>query len=175
MTTCKNKYHSLLILPLLLLSCLSCGMVDDFQEVARQSSLDGVVDAVMFRAGGGGATSGFSYSLFVVKKGSGIDKSNDVLLQADHLTNMRLAWKSDRILEISYDEARIFKFKNFWQSKDVQNFQYVVELKLAPNHGGHALSRRVRFLEGFDMSGRIIPSDSSRDSIPLDTLNGGIK
>ena len=76
---------------------------------------------------------------------------------------MKLEWNVDKILEIHYDEARIFQFKNFWYSKDVQNFQYVVELKLAPlNEKGHSLSKKDRFIEGFDMSGNQINNDSNR-------------
>jgi len=148
----------------------SCGIGRDSEEVARLCSPDNKVEAVFERAGGGGATSGFTYALFIVKKGMKVMKSDDVLFQADHLKNLHLNWKSDRILEISYDEARIFKFTNFWQSSNVQNYQYVVELKLVSNKEGHALSKKDRFLEGYDMSGRIIHPDSSNDSISLEPL-----
>lgn len=143
----------------------SCGSIDDFQEVARQTSPDSVVDAVLFKAGGGGATSGFSYSLFVVEKGASFKKSDDLLFQGDHIKNLRLEWKNDKILEIHYDEARIFQFKNFWFSKDVQNFQYVVEIRLVPSkEKENSLSKEDRFIEGFDMSGNRIENDSNQDT-----------
>lgn len=169
----KNYMLSIfVVLPILI---TSCGLSDDFEEIVRLSSPDNLVDAILYRAGGGGATSGFTYSLFVVKKGMKPDKSNNILFQADHLTNANLVWLPDRILEIRYNEARVFQFKNFWHSRDIQNFQYVIEIKLAPTHDGHALSRKVRFLEGFDMSGRIISPDSSNDSACHNKLNPKIR
>ena len=42
-------------------------------------------------------------------------------------------WSKPRKLEIRYDQARIFSFVNFWQSKDVDNFKYVVEVQLVPS------------------------------------------
>jgi hypothetical protein len=80
---------------------------------------------------GGPATVGFSYRLFIVPKAARPAKDDERLL-ADQVRNLTAAWKPSRTLELRYDEARIFSFSNFWHSKDVDDFKYVVELRLVP-------------------------------------------
>jgi hypothetical protein len=51
---------------------------------------------------------------------------------ADHPKDLKIRWRAPRKLEIVYDEARFFQFSNFWHSKEVDDFKYVVELQLSP-------------------------------------------
>jgi len=50
----------------------------------------------------------------------------------DKIGNVTAVWTKPKKLEIRYDQARIFSFTNFWHRKDIDNFQYVVELQLVP-------------------------------------------
>ena len=63
------------------------------------------------------------------------------LLSADHQKDLQLVWSKPKVLEIRYENARVFKFSNFWHSQEVQNFEYVVELRLMPR-GESSLSER---------------------------------
>lgn len=121
----RLKYVAFLFLVGLLVACGT-----DYEELWRVSSPDSRVDAVLVRTGGP-ATVGFSYRLFIVPKAASPGKSGEVLL-ADQVRNLAAFWRPPRTLELRYDEARIFSFSNFWHSKDVDNFNYVVELWLVP-------------------------------------------
>ena len=97
----------------------------------RVTSPDLRVDAVFVRIGGGGATVGFSYKLFIVPRGAKPGKSGENLL-ADKIGRVSAIWSQPRKLEIRYDRARIFSFANFWSSKEIDNFTYVIEVQLVP-------------------------------------------
>jgi len=60
--------------------------------------------------GGGGATVGFSYKLFIVPRGAKPNRTDELLL-ADKIGNASAVWSKPRILEIRYDQARIFRSK----------------------------------------------------------------
>lgn len=100
------------------------------EEIVRVTSPDSVVDAVLVRTDGG-ATTSFGFHLYIVPVG-GEPQVGHELFTADHMVGQKIEWKRPKSLEIQYEEARIFHFSNFWQSKDVQNFGYVVELHLKP-------------------------------------------
>ncbi len=108
------------------------------EEVYRVTSPDGVVDAVMLRKNDG-ATVPYVYEVHVVPKGEKTDEDFRNFV-ADHVSDLEIAWQAPKLLKISYAEARIFEFSNFWQSADVQDFKYVVELRLAPASDSFSLS-----------------------------------
>jgi len=110
-------------------------------------SPDGVVDAVQVR-GNCGATTSFSENVFIVQSGAKMPAPKDQcrVFSADHVEGLKLQWREPKVLEIHYKEARIFHFKNFWHSKDVQNFTYVVEIRLKPETKDYSLSRRDRWV-----------------------------
>jgi hypothetical protein len=109
---------------------LMCGCGANSEELWRVTSPDSRVDAVLVKAGGP-ATVGFSYKLFVVPKGAHPGNTGELLL-ADHVSNLTAVWPKPGRLEIRYEEARIFSFSNFWQAKKLDNFKYIVELRLVP-------------------------------------------
>ena len=113
----------------LVLFVAACSM--DADEMWRVTSPDLRVDAVFVRIGGGGATVGFSYKLFIVPRGAKPGKSGENL-SADKIGRVSAIWSQPRKLEIRYDRARIFSFANFWSSKEIDNFTYVVEVQLVP-------------------------------------------
>ena len=53
---------------------------------------------------------------------------SDIIFLADKAEGVSVFWQTPKKLVISYKEARIFKFKNFWSSKDLDNFQYIVSV-----------------------------------------------
>ena len=134
----------------LAISCLS-GCINiagdwHFGETARVTSPDGVVDAVL-EEGNGGATTSFSYAIFIVPRGMKFEEKSPpfehdrAVFSADHQIDLQLVWSKPKFLEIRYEKARVFKFTNFWHSQEVQDFKYVVELRLMPS-GKSSLSER---------------------------------
>jgi hypothetical protein len=124
--------------------CFSLGGEWHYEEIGRVKAPDGVVDAVLVR-GNGGATTSFSYSVFLVPSATIFDERAPLfeperaLFVADHQKGLELVWRKPRFLEIRFAKARIFRFSNFWHSREVQNYQYVVELRLVPLDDGSSL------------------------------------
>ncbi len=106
---------------------LACGKAP-MQELARITSPDGVVDVVLVETSVG-ATVATPSEVYVVPKGSKVNGAP--LLRADHMEHLNVRWKQPRLLEVSYSKGRIFSFTNFWESADVQNWKYIVEVELA--------------------------------------------
>src|SRR5262249_51464804 len=109
------------------------------EEVARIRSPDGVVEAILTRSDYG-ATVDYVYKLYVAPAGTAKIPEEPVLV-ADHVAEPRVEWPMPRFLRFSYREARIFNFTNFWQSRDVQNFLYIVEIRLDPATGSYSLGQ----------------------------------
>jgi len=108
-----------------------------YEEIQRVKSPDGVVDAVLVR-GGGGATTGFVFAVFLVRSGTTFDEKaasfeqDRAVFRDDHHDGLQLVWTKPQSLEIRFAKARIMHFSNFWASEDVQNYRYVVEVRLVP-------------------------------------------
>ena len=107
----------------------------EYKETERIKSPDSVVEAVLF-TGDAGATTATTTYVYIVPTGGRVDPKksteNDACVVADHVKNLQVDWKSTKLLEIHYDEARIHHFQNFWYHRAVQDFHYVVEVRLAP-------------------------------------------
>lgn len=142
---------------IIFLTVLSCSNSWTSRELVQNvTSSDNLVDALVYKTNAG-ATSSFCYELFIVPHGKKTD-FKDVLFRADHVKGLSVEWKSDRILNIIYDESRIFHFMNFWQSRDVHNFSYVVELRLSPTSDKHSLSEEDRWVKKLNFEGKeVIP------------------
>jgi len=118
---------TLVLLSIYLLGLSGCGKNDlcDDQELARRTSPDQVVDAVVVKIDCG-ATASYSYRVFITPVGE--KYLEDSVFLGDKVKGLNVSWDSSKTLLISYDEARIFEFRNFWQSKRVDNFQYKVSV-----------------------------------------------
>lgn len=116
-----------------------------YSEVSRSKSPDSAVDAVLM-SGDGGATTAREYFVYLLPAGQRTDPRNEgenhACFKGDHLKSLKLNWRDSRLLEIQYEEARIYHFQNMWQHREVSNFQHVVELRLAPTRGDVALPPR---------------------------------
>lgn len=95
-------------------------------EISRVSSPDKRVDAVVTK-GNCGATTSYSYGVSVVQAGK-TPVESDIIFLADKAESVSVYWQAPKKLVISYKEARIFKFTNFWSSKDLDSFQYIVSV-----------------------------------------------
>ena len=118
---------------LIFTSMMACSPVDR-EEILRVKSPESIVEVVLVRTNAG-ATVAFGYELFIVPTGTN-PKPGTELFRADHVDNVKVRWLSAKLLQIEYDRARVFHFTNFWSSKDVDNFAYIVELRLVQNREG---------------------------------------
>ncbi len=117
----------ILIIGLIVLFTESCDLSEScsYKEINRKTSKDGKVDALITEVNCG-ATSSYSYRVNIVPKDS--DITDDYVYLSDKTSGLDISWKGIKNLSITYNEARIFKFTNFWQSKEVDNFHYIVSI-----------------------------------------------
>lgn len=113
------------------------------EEVARLISPDSAVDAVLARANGG-ATTEYIYEVYVVPTGAELPKSEYIKFAADRVDSLQIRWRDPRFLEISYEHARVHKFKNHAHLFEIPNPEYVVELRLMPLDSSTSLATRDR-------------------------------
>lgn len=116
------------------------------REILRIPSPDNRVEAVLTEISGG-ATTSFVYNLYIVPSKTELSKKAHELFRADHVDEIKVFWSEVKLLKIQYKEARIFHFKNFWQSKEIENYSYVVELRLEPTQSSFSLSERDRWVK----------------------------
>lgn len=126
----KLSIHCYLLILSTSLFFISCGSSLEREEIVRIKSPDSIVDAILVKTDAG-ATTSCGYMLYIAPTGNKPKIGNE-LLKADNLVNFTLNWKRPRFLEIRYEKGRILYFTNFWHSKEVQNFEYIVELRLVP-------------------------------------------
>jgi hypothetical protein len=106
-------------------------------EIARATSPDGTVDAVMEGIECGAPCSS-GYSVSVVPKGSAPPKDPvQHILVADDMVNAQIRWNESHLLDISYDRAFIHSFRNvtypLGQRGNVESWRYAVEIRLSPS------------------------------------------
>lgn len=88
------------------------------QEIARVTSPDAKIDAVVIEQGGP-ATNSFSYDVYLVSKGASIPERDDSVFTADKAEQgIRVRWLADRHLRTEYVRADIYHFTNFWYHPD---------------------------------------------------------
>ena len=141
----KIRFVEILVAIAFVAVFLKCGLSSPCNqtEANRLKSPDGKVEAVQVKSDCG-ATTSESISVFVVGSGKETEES-DLVLSADHTESFSLLWRESKFLEIKYKQARIFQFTNFWQSKDIDNFSYVVEVRETPLSRSKALSESDRW------------------------------
>ena len=118
-----------------------------YSEVKRIKSPDSAVEAVLM-TGDAGATTSTEYYLYLVPAGKRIspEKSgeNPPCFEAYHVKDLNLVWKNPKLLEIQYGAAVIDQFHNLWQHREVQDFRYVVEVRLAPTSAEFSIPNQDR-------------------------------
>jgi hypothetical protein len=133
----------------------------EYHESARVKSPDSVVDAILLTEDAG-ATTATTYFLYIVPTGKSFSpkgaKDSHALFDAIHVKNLKVVWRTSRLLEIQYDEALIDHFQNMWHDEAVQDYHYIVELRLAPTTSEFALPSMDRVFPGWE--GRPTPKRS---------------
>lgn len=127
-----NKFLSIvhsLIFVFVFVGITSCGELPG-EEIQRVTSPDKLVDAVLVERQTG-ATVATPIELYIVPSGRNW-KGNAPVLRGDNLEGLQVTWQRPRFLEIHYKKGRIFSFTSFWHSADIQQFKYVIELRLVP-------------------------------------------
>ena len=95
--------------------CMMLGCSPREVEVARISSSDHLVDAVLIERETD-ATVSTPYLVYLVPTGE--KKLETPILLGDHFDNLKLVWKGPRMLEIEYSREDIQEFTNFWGSSE---------------------------------------------------------
>ena len=120
--------------------CFFSGCIFDgwhYQEIKRVKSPDGLVDAILAE-GNGGATTGLTYSIFLAPSGTAFDEKSELFAQEQALVkesgnpDIELVWRNAKFLQIRFEKAHIYHFRNNWRSKDIKNFKHIIELRLVP-------------------------------------------
>lgn len=122
---------SLLTVALLFASCSNEGTQT---IVARVPSPDGVAEAYVVRYSGP-ATVPFSDVVYVVARGAPLPSPDRANFVAKSAKGLSVGWSGQRVLDISYDSARVTHFSNF--DDHLRGGSYVVELRLRPE-GEHS-------------------------------------
>ena len=108
-------------------------------EQVRVTSPNGQLDAVLVREDAGGAAGGWEWNAYIVPKGNSVLASYHRVLYAGTLTNPKLIWSQEHLLQIHYDVADIHEFRNLWALDEVRKVgptgegDYLVEIRLAPS------------------------------------------
>lgn len=100
-------------------------------EYQRITSPDGLVDAIIIYRDSG-ATSPGSYQLYIVQRGRIVTEEKDIPVFGAEAYQLKLSWVKDKDLQIDCKHARIGGFSNFWFSKDIQDYRYIVEIRISP-------------------------------------------
>lgn len=116
-----------LCLMAVLFCIVGCGQTPP-TEVYRLTSPDNKVDAIVAKKETD-ATAGLPFFLYIVPKGGHITESEPILI-ADSMDNAQVKWRASKKLVVSFSSGRIFSFSNFWQSSEIDNFQYSVNVYL---------------------------------------------
>jgi hypothetical protein len=111
-----------------LVALSACGKGPMKKELQRIQSPDHLVDAVVAEVETD-ATVATPYLVFIVPAGSK-DLDGEPVMRGDKFDDLKITWASVRLLDISFSKGRIFNFTNFWESRAVQDFRYVVEVRL---------------------------------------------
>jgi hypothetical protein len=95
----------------------------------------------------GGATTSLFYEVYIVPDNENVSGYNPVL-KADKVTTnngnygFTIEWESSKVLKIEFHKARIFHFSNFWHSKKIHNFDYIIEIRLVQTSNEHNMSEK---------------------------------
>lgn len=133
------KAATTIILGLLLGVTVSACAKPTIEEISRAKSPDSKVEAIVERKNAH-ATTSFVYEIYIVPVGQQIDREKDLILRAERMEGLSARWKEPRFLEIYYTSGRVYSFRNFWFSENVENFNYIVEARLRPASDSFSLT-----------------------------------
>jgi hypothetical protein len=50
------------------------------------------------------------------------------------MKGLNLDWKKTKLLEIVYSSGQIYQFRNFWDSSEIQNYDYRINVSLQDDY-----------------------------------------
>jgi|WetSurMetagenome_2_1015567.scaffolds.fasta_scaffold155753_3 hypothetical protein len=103
------------------------------KEISRITSPDSVVDAIIIEDSGGGATNDYRWLIYIEIAGQKIKDYDKYRFWATRVDSLWIQWSDARLLEVHYKKANIYHFNNYWGRFDVNQYSYIVEIKLVPN------------------------------------------
>jgi hypothetical protein len=76
---------------------------------------------------------GFSGTVYLVYIAPlGAHRLGNEVFRADSCQGLKIEWKNDEVLDVSYSKALIYYYRNYWYSSDVDDWRYRVEVRLRP-------------------------------------------
>lgn len=115
---------------IILASCRQSNLCQTI-EVERKSSSDNRVDVVLVKSNCG-ATTSESITLYLVPSGNEINDQYSTIVM-DRIDNLTVEWRDNKELEVHFSHGRIFSFTNFWQSSELDEYKYIVNINLMRN------------------------------------------
>jgi hypothetical protein len=98
------------------------------REIERLPSPGHRVEAILVERQKG--FSGAVYLVYIAPLGA--HRLGDEVFLADSCQGLKIEWKNDKILDISYSKAIVYSYRNYWYSSDVDDWRYRVEVRLRP-------------------------------------------
>jgi hypothetical protein len=110
----RQRLEPIVALAISLAALSGCSDPDlcNTERVAFHASPDQIVQAVVVRTNCG-ATTSYAYKVHMALVGEDTAET-DAFFVADDVDSIEIRWRSPQHLEIAYNTARIFKFRNFW-------------------------------------------------------------
>lgn len=119
----------------LLIAVLAIGCTGNRErQVAGVKSNDGRVRAILVEV----ITPATVAKQYIVRLEAG-NAQSDILVKLDKVTMSAnndvpiLLWTHADRLDIRYEKAHVWQFTNFWNSRELENFNRTIELRLAPS------------------------------------------
>ncbi len=122
---------NLLVFSTLVVLLAACGplhMPVVTEEIVRFTSPDGRVDAIILTSDAG-ATTATAHEVYIAPRGTTKRDLKHPVFTADYVMGLKVKWIESKHLEVQYQSARIFHFTNFWQSADVDYYEYEVKIE----------------------------------------------
>ena len=105
-----------------------CGKKNSYEEKMKIYSSDGRVGAALIEVSTH-ATVSSVYELFIFETSSAPDFDLDPISRMDKIDRINLEWNDDLLKICIDDNARIWKFSNFWSSLKLENHKRIIKLE----------------------------------------------
>ena len=104
------------------------------KELSRQTSPDGVLDAVVIE-GNPGAFSSFQFFHFLVKHGSSTTdpRTDPYIVATSEGDELQVVWKSSHFLSVDPGNSHVKQFANYWYSANFPNYGVELDYDQRPN------------------------------------------
>jgi hypothetical protein len=114
-----------IVLNLLALTAAS-GCLQSRREIEHLPSPDRRVEAILVER-----QKGFSSAVYLVYIAPlGARRLSNEVFRADSCQGLKVEWKNEKVLDISYSKAIVYYYRNYWYSSDVDDWRYRVEVRI---------------------------------------------